>query len=284
MPMGRLGRRVARAGRQAARTAAPGIAAALGTLAISNPGNAATAIDTNTPSTASPVTAPTGEIVIPPFSGNQFHAFEIPADAPYLEIDVLLSGNDPDLNAYLLLTAGDQLDREVAVPLITVQPGSSTISGSTTIAQAGGAVTLSGGGGGVATLTGSSGTSTLTGGPDLSFADLFIYQFDRNFSVAGGGASTISDGGGNSTILAGGGNATFLASGGNSTVFAGGGNSTIFAGGEIAPSSTAGEITPSLAAAEVRPFRPAARTPLSSPVGELPLPSMDHPRKSRPLF
>jgi hypothetical protein len=153
------------------------------------------------------VTVPTGQIVIPAFSENQFYAFEIPADAHDLEIDVLLSGSDPDLNAYLLLTAVDQLTRQVAVPLITVQPGSSTISGSgsTTIAQPVGAVTLSGGGSGPATLMGSSGTSTLAGGPDLSFADLFIHQSGGNFTVAGGGASTISDGGGNSTISAGGG-------------------------------------------------------------------------------
>jgi Ca2+-binding RTX toxin-like protein len=244
MLRGRLGRRVARAGRQAGRTVAPGIAAALGTLAISNPSNAAAIIDTNTPSTAFPLSVPTNEIDIPAFIGSQFYAFEIPADAHSLEIGAVFSGNDPDLHAYLLLTAGDQLTRQVAVPLITVQPGSSTISGSTTIMQATtGAVTLSGGGSGAATLMGGADTVTLAGGPYLSFADFFINQLGGNFSVAGGGSSTITASGGNDTIFAGGGNATISAGGGNSTFFAAGGNPTIFADGG-SPTISAGGGSP----------------------------------------
>jgi Ca2+-binding RTX toxin-like protein len=264
MLRGRLGRRLARAGKQAGRTVSPGIAAALGTLAIPNPSHAAVAIDASTPFTATPLTVPTNEIDVPALIGNQFYAFEIPAETANLEIDVVLSSIDPNLHAYLLLTAGGQLTRQVAVPLITVEPGSSTISGSTTIMQPTGAATLSGGGGGgPATLTGGAGTFTLAGGPHLSFADLFIDQFDGNFSVAGGGPSTISAsgggstvlggggnatisaGGGNSTVLGGGGNATISAGGGNSTVFAGGGNATIFAGGGN-PTISAGGGIPTL--------------------------------------
>jgi len=254
----RLGRTLLRAGRQASRAVVPGIAAAVGTLTaplasygqsappvtncVPEPAPLGTAPPDNcvgsggsTPGTAAPLSVPTGNIDIPSFSGSQFYSFKIPADSNNLEVDVGVAGNDPDLNAFLVLTVGGELGKEVVVPLLTVGSNAATIAsatGAATLVGGGSSTssTVGGGGGGAATIFGGGG-STFPGSAVLSFGSLLIDHALGNLTVLGGSGATITAGGQAATFSSGGGgNSTFIASGGESQTLFGGGFFTVSSG------------------------------------------------------
>jgi hypothetical protein len=235
----KLGRLV-REGTQAARVAAPGVAAAaLGSLALASPADAAAPVPNvetggATPGTATALPPGTSEFSIPAFDASQFFSFAIPESQVQNGIMIGLSGNDPNLDARLVISSGDELNKRLIVPFVTLAPG----GGASTVMAGGGPATIIGGGGGASTISGGGGSPTLTGGSFtlsagsvFSFADLQLSQLGGNFTAQGGGASTVFAGSNPATIGAGGGSATIFSGGGRVTIGSVGNTATIQGGG-----------------------------------------------------
>jgi hypothetical protein len=236
-----LGGRLVRGGKQVVRAAAPGVAAALGTLILPGVSQATPAVTNcvpgpgggedcsgtggSTPGTAAPLSPGTTEVDIPAFDGNEFFSFAIPAAEADVGIQVGLSGSDAKLNAQLVITAGDELNERLFIPLINVQPGAS----SATLTQTTGAATIFGSSGGSPTITGVGGNFPLPSGNVLSYAGILLQQAAGNVTVLGGGPSTVFAGGAPVTIGSAGSSST-VAGGGSATV---GGSPTIFGTGDV---------------------------------------------------